>query len=173
MYEQDFPSVSAEDLEDLRQRLRNTRWPEPWPVRAWEAGTDQETLRSLVEHWAKGFDWDAQYRQIRSLPWHIAQIADAPLAYLRFDAENSGRLPIVLTNGWPSSALELVELAERLSRPSMFGGDPAEAVTATVPALPGFPFSPPASELSRTDPRAVARVDDRASGFFPIRRAWR
>ncbi len=48
----------------------------------------------------------------------------------------------MLTNGWPSSALEMVPLAERLSSPSRFGGDAADAVTVIVPALPGFPFSP-------------------------------
>lgn len=64
------------------------------------------------------------------------------VSYLLFPAERPGRLPVVLTNGWPSSALELVDLADRLSTPSRYGGDPADAATVVVPALPGFPFSP-------------------------------
>ena len=62
-------------------------------------------------------------------------------ADLRFDAEQGGNLPLVLTNGWPSSFLELVGLARRLSTPSRWGGDPGGTFTVIVPCLPGFPFS--------------------------------
>ena len=108
----------------------------------WSAGTDQTELRRLADRWAEGFDWDSSRREIQALPWASIRLDGTPLSYLRFDAEQAGRLPLVLTNGWPSSALELVELARRLSSPSQFGGDAADAVTVIVPALPGFPFSP-------------------------------
>lgn len=134
--------VSADELADLRRRLRDTRWPERWPTDGWEAGTDQDELRRLVTYWADGFDWTAQQAAINALPWNRVEIDGADIGYLRFDAEAPGGIPIVLTNGWPSTALELVELARRLATPSDFGGDPASAVTVIVPALPGLPFSP-------------------------------
>jgi len=140
--------VSARDLDDLRRRVRQTRWAQPWPIGGWEAGADQDELRRLAAYWADGFDWEEQSRRIEALPWGSATLDGIPLAYLRFDAEGSdgsdrpARLPIVLTNGWPSSALELVEVARRLAAPSQFGGDAADATTVIVPALPGFPFSP-------------------------------
>lgn len=135
--------VAPSDISDLRRRLQDTRWATSWPTEGWEAGSDQVELRRLVNHWIDSFDWKAQERQINALPWHVALINGTPITYLRFDAEVSGGLPVVLTNGWPSSALELVNLAQRLATPSQFGGDPARAVTAIVPALPGLPFSPP------------------------------
>jgi len=134
--------VSDADLDDLRDRIRRTRWAPEWPVAAWEAGTDQALLRRLAGVWADGFDWRAREREIRALPWAVADLDGTPVSYLRFDAERPGRLPMILTNGWPSTALELVGLAERLSEPSRSGGDPDDAVTVVVPALPGFPFSP-------------------------------
>lgn len=139
--------VSRGDIEDLRRRLRDTRWPESWPSplgpsTGWEAGTDLTELRRLVRFWADDFEWDAQQALIEALPWYTADLDGTPVAYLRFDAEVSGGLPIVLTNGWPSTALELVDLARRLATPSQFGGNPASAVTVIVPALPGLPFSP-------------------------------
>ena len=144
------PAVTAEEWADLRERVRRTRWSAEWPVDGWSAGTDQAELRRLARRWSEEFDWPAEERRIRELPWAQADLDGTPVAYLRFDAETDaetdagtpGRLPIVLTNGWPSTALELVPLAERLSAPSRFGGDPADAVTVVVPALPGFPFSP-------------------------------
>lgn len=134
--------VSRHDLDDLRDRLRRTRWAPEWPFDPWAAGTDPAELRRLAAYWADGFDWDARSREIDELPWATASLDGTPLAYLRFDAEGPGGIPVVLTNGWPSSALELVPLARRLSAPSRHGGSAADAVTVIVPALPGFPFSP-------------------------------
>ncbi|KJL30646.1 epoxide hydrolase family protein [Microbacterium oxydans] len=135
--------VSDDDLAELRRRLHATRWPEPWPATGWDAGTDQGELRRLVRIWAEDFDWRAQERSIADLPWHTADIDGTDIAYLRFDAEPGGDgVPILLTNGWPSTALELTEVAQRLATPSQFGGDAAHAATVIVPALPGLPFSP-------------------------------
>jgi pimeloyl-ACP methyl ester carboxylesterase len=135
-------NVTDADLVDLLGRVRRTRWAPQWPVEPWEAGTDQVELRRLAHYWARDFDWRAYERHIDSLPWVTATLDGTPLSYLRFNAERAGRLPLVVTNGWPSSALELVELARLLSRPSEHGGDADDAVTVIVPALPGFPFSP-------------------------------
>lgn len=136
------PDVTESEWDDLRDRVRRTRWSPEWPVEGWEAGTDQTELRRLARRWSEEFDWSAQQRRMRELPWAQADLDGTPLSYLRFEAETEGSLPVVLTNGWPSSALELVPLAERLATPSRFGGDAADAATVVVPALPGFPFSP-------------------------------
>lgn len=136
-----------DDLDDLRDRIQRTRWAPAWPVEGWAAGTDQVVLRRLADHWVHGFDWNARQREIAELPWASVSLEGTPISYLRFDAERPGLLPLVLTNGWPSSALELVDLARRLASPSLHGGDAADAVTVIVPALPGFPFSPQRSTL--------------------------
>jgi pimeloyl-ACP methyl ester carboxylesterase len=134
--------VPAADLEDLRTRLRRTRWATPWPVPAWSAGTDGEELRRLVTYWGSGYDWRRHESGLNALPSRFADIDGTPVHYLRFDAERAGALPIVLTNGWPSSFLELIELGRRLSAPSQCGGDPGDAFTVIVPSLPGFTLSP-------------------------------
>ncbi|WP_345750667.1 epoxide hydrolase family protein [Microbacterium rhizophilus] len=128
-----FPPVSDEDLADLRSRLRRTRWADDWPASGWDAGTDPDVLRRLVDRWADGFDWRAAEREIADLPWGVEDLDGTPLAYLRFEASAPRGLPVILTNGWPSSALELVPLARLLAEAGH---------TAIVPALPGFPFSP-------------------------------
>ncbi|MER7189838.1 epoxide hydrolase family protein [Streptomyces flaveolus] len=134
--------VSDADLHDLRARLRSTRWPEPWPVDGWEAGTDTAELRRLVTHWATDYDWRAHEAAVNALPSHFADIDGTPVHYLRNDGEHPGALPIVLTHGWPSTFLELTALAERLATPSRHGGDAEDAFTVIVPSLPGFPLSP-------------------------------
>lgn len=134
--------VPQRDIDDLRHRLRHTRWSPAWPTSGWSAGTDAAELQRLCGYWADGFDWRAQQRTINDLPWEVATISGTAMRYLRFDAEIPDALPLILTNGWPSTALELVECARRLAEPTRYGGDAADAFTVIIPALPGFPFSP-------------------------------
>ncbi|MBL7259550.1 epoxide hydrolase family protein [Paractinoplanes lichenicola] len=135
-------NVSDADLEDLRARLRATRWAQQWPIAGWEAGFDGDELRRLVEYWASAYDWRKHEAAINALPHGSAEIDGQGVHYLRFDAEREGALPLLVANGWPSSFLELVGLAERLSAPSRFGGDPANAFTVIVPSLPGYGVAP-------------------------------
>ena len=80
---------------------------------------------------------------ISALPGQVASLDGTEVFYLRFDAEVPGALPVVLTYGWPSSFLELTELARRLAAPSRHGGSMAskptwarawQLVTGTRPA---------------------------------------
>ena len=141
-------SVSDGDVADLRARLNATRWPQPWPLDGWDAGTDTATLRRLVSYWADGYDWRVHEARINELPSHFADLDGTPLHYLRFDGEVPDAAPLLMTNGWPSSFLELVRVARRLASPSRFGGAAADAFTVIVPTLPGFPLSPQRPVLS-------------------------
>jgi hypothetical protein len=47
--------VPGEAISDLRRRLRGARWPEPWLVVGWAAGTEPSELRRLVSYWVDGF----------------------------------------------------------------------------------------------------------------------
>ncbi|MGW5740594.1 epoxide hydrolase family protein [Amycolatopsis sp. NPDC003861] len=141
-------AVSDAELGELRTRLAGTRWPAPWPVTGRSAGTDPGELRRLVAHWSSDYDWRKHEAAINALPHHFADIAGTPVHYLRFDGESPDALPIVLTNGWPSSFLELAGFAQRLATPSEHGGSAADSFTVIVPSLPGFAFSPQRPSLA-------------------------
>ena len=64
--------VSEAEFDDLRRRLRATRWPESWPLEAWAAGTDRGELERLVGYWADGYDWQRWQSVINELPSHFA-----------------------------------------------------------------------------------------------------
>jgi pimeloyl-ACP methyl ester carboxylesterase len=143
--------VSDAELSELSARLEATRWPRPWPIDGWDAGTDTTELRRLVGYWASGYDWRAHEAVINALPSHLADLGGTPVHYLRFEGEHPDALPIVLTHGWPSSFLELTGLADRLASPSKYGGAAADAFTVIVPSLPGFAFSPQRPSLTDTE----------------------
>jgi pimeloyl-ACP methyl ester carboxylesterase len=133
--------VSDADLDDLRTRLRRTRWATALPTTGWEAGTNRGELQRLVEYWATGYDWRVHEAAINALPSRFAEINADTVHYLRFDGEHEQALPIVLTHGWPSSVLELTGLAHRLANPTQYSGQAEDAFTVIVPSLPGFGFS--------------------------------
>jgi pimeloyl-ACP methyl ester carboxylesterase len=139
--------VPHEAVEELRRRLTQTRWPIPWPVADWKAGTSNAELRRMVEYWRTGYDWRAHEAELNALPSHVVDVGERPLHYLRFEGEQPQSVPIVLTNGWPSTFFELTELAQRLAAPSRFGSDAEVCFTVIVPSLPGYTFSAPRPSL--------------------------
>src|SRR5205823_5064695 len=52
--------VSEADLDDLRERLARTRWPDQIPGSGWDYGTDLRYLQDLCDTWRTKFDWRAQ-----------------------------------------------------------------------------------------------------------------
>ena len=58
--------VTDQVFEDLRARIRATRWPEPAPAEPWWQGTDLDYLKDLVGFWADGFDWRAQEHRLNA-----------------------------------------------------------------------------------------------------------
>ncbi len=142
--------VSQRELDDLRGRIASTRWPRPWPTEPWAAGTDLGELRRLADYWGESYDWPAQEAQINALPSYTAEVNGQKVHFLRFDSEFPDAPAVVLTNGWPSSFFEMVELAQRLSAPSAFG-QAGLSFTVIVPSLPGFSFS----DASTTSPPSV------------------
>lgn len=96
-------------------------------------------------------------------------LGGAAVHAVRFRGESPGAFPLVLTHGWPGSFLELTNMADRLARPSCYGGDPADAFDVVVPSLPGFGFSEQRPE--RTDPWVTPELWHRLmSDVFGYRR---
>src|SRR5438445_10178059 len=44
-------------LDDLKERLADTRWPNQEPVTDWSQGVPLTKARSLVEYWRTRYDW--------------------------------------------------------------------------------------------------------------------
>src|SRR3984957_11530175 len=62
------PKADPTALEDLRARLRATRWPDAPENAGWSLGTDLGYLRQLVAYWATECDWTAQEEALARPP---------------------------------------------------------------------------------------------------------
>ena len=49
--------VADAEIDDLRDRLARTRWPEPEVVDDWTQGIPLAYLQDVCEYWADGYDW--------------------------------------------------------------------------------------------------------------------
>ena len=56
------------ELDDLKERLARTRWPDRETVRDWSQGVPVENARSLVSYWEREYDWRRFESELNSLP---------------------------------------------------------------------------------------------------------
>jgi hypothetical protein len=49
--------VPQADLDDLRDRLARTRWPDQLPGVGWDYGIPLEYVRELAWYWRDEYDW--------------------------------------------------------------------------------------------------------------------
>ncbi len=148
-------AVPDEQLDDLRRRLRHTRWPETMAGAGWQDGTDAAFLRRLTEHWQTGFDWRAQEARLNALPQFVTELDGHRIHFVHQRGTGPAPLPLVVTHGWPGSFVEMERIIPLLTDPGGHGGDPADAFDIVVPSLPGFGFSPAPSRPG-FDSREVA-----------------
>jgi epoxide hydrolase len=127
-------------LDDLRERLARTRWPEEWPGVGWDAGADQSYVRELCEYWAGSYDWRQHERNLNRIPGFRCLVDGVDLHFWHVRSSSSGALPLLLVHGWPGSIFEFRELIAPLTDPVAHGGLASDAFDVVVPALPGFGF---------------------------------
>ncbi|GIF77207.1 epoxide hydrolase family protein [Asanoa siamensis] len=132
--------TGADVLDDLRRRLRATRWPDAPEDAGWSEGTDVAYLRDLVAYWADGFDWPAQEAALNRLPRYTTDIAGHHVHFVHARADTPA-LPIVLSHGWPDSFWRYTKVIPLLTDPGAHGGDPADAFDVVVPDMPGYGYS--------------------------------
>ena len=141
-------------LDDLRARLRQTRWPGEVPGTGWTYGTNLDYMRDLVRYWLDEYDWRAQEAALNRLPQFPATVDGLQIHFVHVRGNGPNPMPLIISHGWPGSFVEMMEVIGPLADPAAHGGDPADAFDVVVPSLPGYGFSQPASEPGMT-PRRI------------------
>ncbi|HET9853809.1 MAG TPA: epoxide hydrolase [Methylomirabilota bacterium] len=133
--------VAQASLDDLRERLARTGWPDEVDGAGWDYGASLAYMRELVEYWRAGFDWRAAERAMNALPHFRARVDGIGIHLIHQRGRGPAPLPLLITHGWPSSFVEMLALIPLLADPGAHGGDPADAFDVIVPSVPGFGFS--------------------------------
>ncbi|MEA5360915.1 epoxide hydrolase [Amycolatopsis sp., V23-08] len=134
-------SIPDAEIDDLKQRLARTRWPDPETVGDWSQGVRVENARSLVGYWKDGYDWRRFESGLNRFPQFLTEIDGLDIHFIHVRSPHPHAMPLILTHGWPGSIVEFLKLIGPLTDPVSYGGDAADAFDVVVPSLPGFGFS--------------------------------
>ena len=121
-------------LNDLRDRLRGTRWPDEIDGAAWDYGMNGSVLRSFVHTWLEEFDWPTQQTRLNQYPHLLVDVDGLGVHAMHAKAADGAGLPLVLLHGWPSSFVQMLPIVPLLTT----GADSFDVV---VMSLPGYGFS--------------------------------
>jgi pimeloyl-ACP methyl ester carboxylesterase len=128
-------------LDDLRQRLDHTRWPDPGEDSGWKSGTNSAYLKKFVHYWQHQYDWRKHEAALNQFAHFRAEVDNVGIHFIHERGKGPNPLPIILTHGYPDSFYRFAKIIPMLTDPQSFGGQPEDAFDVVVPDLPGYGFS--------------------------------
>jgi pimeloyl-ACP methyl ester carboxylesterase len=134
-------NFSDADLDDLRKRIKATRWPERETVNDGSQGVPLEMLQGLAAYWATGYDWRKCEAKLNALPMFTTTIDGLDIQFIHVKSKHANALPLIVTHGWPGSIIEQLKIIEPLTNPTAHGDSASDAFHIVIPSIPGYGFS--------------------------------
>ena len=132
--------ISQTTLDDVRERLARTRWPDEVEGARWAYGTNLDYLKSLVAYWQHHFDWRTQEAQINQFAHFKVDLDGLSIHFIHEPGRGPNPLPLLLTHGWPDSFYRFHKIIPMLTDPARYGGSPLDSFNVIVPSMPGYGF---------------------------------
>ena len=152
-------TITATDaqIDDLKTRLANTRWPEAETPDDWSQGIPLSYTQEVVDYWLNGYDMQRLATRLNAYDNFITTIDGLDIHYMHIRSSNPNARPLLLTHGWPGSVVEFLKTISPLTEPQNHGGSAEDAFHLVIPSLPGFGWSgKPTSPGWGTDKTAEA-----------------
>jgi pimeloyl-ACP methyl ester carboxylesterase len=134
-------AVENAQLQELRQRIANTRWPEQETCEGWDQGVPLAYARELADYWASEYDWRRWEQHLNQWPQFKTRIDGIDIHFMHVRSTHEDALPMIISHGWPGSVVEFYKIIEPLTQPEKHGGTGADAFHLVLPSLPGYGFS--------------------------------
>ena len=133
--------IVPEVLNDLRRRLKSTRWSYQMEGTKWDAGTDLEYLKELVAYWQDTYDWRKHETALNQFAHFKTDVDGIGLHFIHERGKGPNPFPIILTHGYPDSFYRFARIIPMLTDPESFGGQAEDAFDVVIADLPGYGFS--------------------------------
>ena len=130
-------NLSQAVLDDLKNRLANTRWTDELPGAGWNYGANKGYLKALCDYWLNSFDWREQERYLNSFPHFTSTIDDYSLHFMHVKGEGPHAIPLLLLHGYPDSFIRFLKIISLLTKADEDGF----SFDLVIPSLPGYGFS--------------------------------
>jgi pimeloyl-ACP methyl ester carboxylesterase len=136
-----------EALDDLRRRIKATRWPTKELVSDRTQGVQLAALQELARYWVEDYDWRKVEAQLNALPQFTTELDGVNTHFIHIKSAHEDALPLIMTHGWPGSVIELLETIGPLTDPTAHGGRAEDAFHLVLPSIAGYGFSAQPTEL--------------------------
>ncbi len=133
-------NLAQSTLDDVRERLARTRWPDEVEGAGWDYGTNGAYLKELVDYWQHTFDWRTQEAKLNAFQQFRTEVDGVDIHFVHERARRGSGTPLILTHGWPSTFSELLPLVPLLTDPAAHGID-GPGFDVVIPSLPGYGWS--------------------------------
>ena len=133
--------VADEVLDDLKQRLSMTRWPNKETPEDWTQGIPLGYMKELCDYWQHEYDWRIREERLNRFPQFVTEIDGVDIHFIHQPSVHENARPLIITHGWPGSVVEFQKVIEPLTDPTAHGGNAEDALHVVVPSLPGYGFS--------------------------------
>jgi pimeloyl-ACP methyl ester carboxylesterase len=133
--------IPEAELEDLRARIRATRFPDRETVEDDSQGVPLALMQNLARYWATEYDWRKCEARLNAVPNFITEIDGLDIHFIHVRSKHEDALPIVVCHGWPGSIVEQLKLIGRLTDPTAHGASASDAFHVVIPSMPGYGFS--------------------------------
>lgn len=151
--------VDQAQIDDLKARIRNARWPDKETVGDISQGIQLARVQDLVRYWGSDYDWRNAEKELNALPQFITRIDGVDIHFIHVRSRHPNALPVILTDGWPGSIFEFTKVIGPLTDPTAYGGKVEDAFDVIIPSIPGYGFSGHPTDLG-WGPDRVARAWD-------------
>lgn len=139
--------VDQAKIDDLMNRIKNTRWPDKETVGDISQGIQLARVQDLVRYWGTKYDWRKAEDQLNALPQFVTKIDGVDIHFIHVRSHHPNALPVILTHGWPGSIFEFTKVIGPLTDPTAYGGKAEDAFDVIIPSIPGYGFSGQPTEL--------------------------
>lgn len=150
-------AIAETELQDLRRRVSQTRWPEHETCDDWSQGTPLAYTRELADYWCNDYDWRRFEQRLNQWPQFTTGIEGIDIHFIHRRSPRADALPIIISHGWPGSVAEFHKVIDALADPVAHGGRAEDAFHVVVPSLPGFGFSGK-PEVTGTSVETIGRM---------------
>jgi pimeloyl-ACP methyl ester carboxylesterase len=150
--------IPQDALDDLRQRLEQTRFANELPDTGDIYGVPGAYVREMAELWTDGYDWRTWEARLNAYPQFTTEIDGQRIHFLHVRSREADAVPLVLLHGWPGSIVEFLHVIEPLTDPVAHGAQASDAFHVVIPSMPGFGFSGPTRERGWTTNRTARAV---------------
>jgi pimeloyl-ACP methyl ester carboxylesterase len=133
--------ISQEQLDNLRRRIEETRWPPSELVPDASQGVQLAFLQELARYWLEEYDFGRLEARLNELPQYMTAIDGVDVHFIHVKSEHDDALPLIITHGWPGSVVEMLDVIGPLTDPTAHGGAAEDAFHVVIPSIPGYGFS--------------------------------